>query len=438
MASKINKTEILAKFFDDGVYTALFADGAVSAACGYANGQQAYVVYQNGEAVTVKDVEKNIKVLEMAAQTGNPVVTFYNSVGAKLEEGLDVLGASAKLNATIAKVSGVIPQLAVVVGVCGATSALAAANADVCIMAEGAELFFTAPFVSLAKGDKSEAGTAAAAVKAGVAAMSAKTAEEAAEMAAHVVGLLPANNLTGPAVFEYEAPAAAFGTEKEVAKIAATLIDKDSALEMYAGFGDSAHTCLATINGDAVGVVVTGKELCHQAVAKIARFVRLCDAFSVPVLTVVDTDGFTQSAAEDNAGGIRKAARLAAVYADATTVKVAVLSGKAVGPVYTALANADLKVAVTGCTVSAVAPNVAVSVLYKAEIEASDNIAATTNAKAAEYAATVCSAENAVACGVADMVCDAANVRGTVVAAMDLLATKRATRLPKKHGNMAL
>ena len=114
MASKSTKGEILAKFFDDGEYTALFADGAVSAACGYAAGQQAYAVYQNGEAVTVKDVEKNIKVLEMAAQTGCPVVTFYNSVGAKLAEGLDVLTASAKLNAQIAKVSGVVPQVAVV------------------------------------------------------------------------------------------------------------------------------------------------------------------------------------------------------------------------------------------------------------------------------------------------------------------------------------
>ena len=154
MASKSNKGEILAKFFDDGEYTALFADGAVSAACGYAAGQQAYAVYQNGEAVSVKDVEKNIKVLEMAAQTGCPVVTFYNSVGAKLAEGLDVLTASAKLNATIAKVSGVIPQIAVVTGVCGGTSALSAANADVCVMAEDAELFFTAPFTSAAKGDK--------------------------------------------------------------------------------------------------------------------------------------------------------------------------------------------------------------------------------------------------------------------------------------------
>ncbi len=100
----------------------------------------------------------------MAAQTGCPVVTFYNSVGAKLAEGLDVLTASAKLNAQIAKVSGVIPQVAVVLGVCGGTSALSAANADVCIMAEDAELFFTAPFTSAAKGDKvADAGSAAAA-----------------------------------------------------------------------------------------------------------------------------------------------------------------------------------------------------------------------------------------------------------------------------------
>ena len=422
MASKSNKGEILAKFFDDGEYTALFADGAVSAACGYAAGQQAYAVYQNGEAVSVKDVEKNIKVLEMAAQTGCPVVTFYNSVGAKLAEGLDVLTASAKLNATIAKVSGVIPQIAVVTGVCGGTSALSAANADVCVMAEDAELFFTAPFTSAAKGDKVPgAGTA-----------------EAAEKAAHIVGLLPANNLTGPAIFEFEQPTSVLSAGAAPEKAAAALIDKDSAVELYAGFGKHVYTAFATIGGNAVGIVATGETLCHNCVAKASRFVRLCDAFSVPVLTIVNTNGFAPSATDDIAGGIREAARLAATYADATTAKVALLSGKAVGPVYTALANADLKIAVNGCTVSALEPNAAVSVLYKAEIDASDNIIAATNAKAAQYTAEVCSAANAVAAGAADMTCDAANARASVVAAFELLSTKRAARLPKKHGNMAL
>ena len=146
MASKINQKEILARFYDDGVSTALFKQGAVSAAFGCAGGQQVYTIWQNGEALGAKDVEKVVRLLGLAAETGCPVVTFYNSVGAKLAEGLDALTASAKLNAAVAKVSGVTPQVAVVLGVCGGTSALAAANADVCIMAEGAELFFTPPF----------------------------------------------------------------------------------------------------------------------------------------------------------------------------------------------------------------------------------------------------------------------------------------------------
>ena len=439
MASKIDKREILAAFFDDGEYSALFADGAVSAAYGWASGQQAYAVYQDGRAVTVKDVEKIIRVLQMAAVTGNPVVTFCNSVGACLEEGLDVVTACARWNAEVARVSGVVPQIAVVTGVCAGTAALAAANADVCIMAEDAELFFTAPFTSAAAGDKLEgAGTTAAAARAGVAAMTAKTAAEAAEMAAHIVGLLPANNLTGPAVFEFEGPAAAFAAGSEPAKAAEAIVDAGSALEFYAGFGKKVYTALATVNGNAVGIVATGRELCHNCVSKASRFVRLCDAFSVPVVTIVDTDGFVKSCSDDVAGGIREAARLTATYADATTARVAVLAGKAVGPVYTAFAPADLKIAVTGCTVAPVDPKVAVSVLYKAEIDASDNIVSATNAKAAAYAAEVCGAAGAVAAGAADLSCDAAGVRGAVVAALDMLATKRASRLPKKHGNMAL
>jgi len=438
MASKINKEEILAKFYDEGEYTTLFADGAVGAMYGCANGQPAYAVYQSGAAVTVKDVEKNVKVLEMAAATGCPVVTFYNSVGAKLEEGLDVLNAAAKLNAAIAKVSGVIPQVAVVTGVCGATSALAAAAADVCIVAEGAELFFTAPFTSAAQGDKVEAaGSAAAAAKAGVAALTAPNAAEAAELAAHIVGLMPANNLTGPAVFEFEAPDEAFAAA-DPAKAVAALADKGSVLELYAGYGKKVVTAFATVGGSAVGLVATGEQLCHNCVAKASRFVRLCDAFSIPVVTVVSTEGFIKSCTDDIAGGIREAARLAGTYADATTAKVCLLAGKAVGPVYTAFANADLKIAMQGCTVSALEPNVAVSVLYKAEIEASDSIANATRAKAAEYAATVCSAAAAVEAGAADLLCDAAGARAAVIAALDMLATKRASRLPKKHGNMAL
>ena len=151
---KLGAGEVLSAFFDEGVYTPLMAPGAVQVAHGYAGGQPVYAVCQNGQALTVKDVGKQIKALELAVTTGCPVVTFYDAPGALLEEGLEVLNAFSALNGAIARASGVVPQIAVVTGVCGASAALAAASADVCVMAEDAELFFTAPFTSAARGDK--------------------------------------------------------------------------------------------------------------------------------------------------------------------------------------------------------------------------------------------------------------------------------------------
>ena len=429
MAIATTGKDVLAKFFDEGAYSALYADGAVTAAFGSANGTPVYAVCQTGAAVAEKDTEKVVKVLDMAAKTGNPVVTFYNSVGAKLEEGLAALSGSAAVAAAVAKVSGVVPQVAVVTGVCGVSK-------------EG-ELFLTAPFTSAAAGDKLEgAGSAEFAAKAGVAAIVVDSAEEAAAKAAELVGLLPANNLAGPAVFEPSAPAGTLNLAKYCpVEAAASIADANSAVELYAGYGKTVYTALATVAGNVVGIVATkGAEdvLCRNCVSKAARFVRLCDAFSIPVVTLVNTDGFVKSASDDMAGGLREAARLAGTYADATTAKVAVITGKAVGVAYTALANADLTIAVEGCTVAPLDPKAAVTVLYKDELENGTNIAADTAKLAARYAADVCSAAAAVEAGLADMAVPAAGVRAAVVSALDMLSTKRTQRLPKKHGNMSL
>jgi len=438
-ATKPGKAELLAAFFDDGVYTSLFADGAVDAAYGCANGQTVYVVYQNGGALDVQDIQKNVRVLKMAAETGSPVVTFYNSVGAKLTGGLDLLNANSRLTAQIAKVSGVVPQLAVITGTCAGTSAIHAAAADLCVMAQDAELFLNAPFNA---GDKvKDAGSADFASRAGVAAVVAPDAVQAAAQAAKIVGMMPANNLAGPALFDAAAPKSAINPAQYTAAGAIeALADRESAIELYSGYGKNIVTALATMNGSVVGILATEKKsLCHKCTAKAARFVRLCDAYSIPVVTVVNTDGFVKSEGDDQAGGIRQAARMAGVYAEATTAKVAVLLGEAVGPTYTVFAaSADWRIAVQGCTVAPLAPEAAVTVLYKEEIFASDNIVNETKAKAAAYAKEACSAQAAVAGGAADAVANAADVRNMAVQALDMLATKRAVRLAKKHGNITL
>ena len=302
-ANKPGKAEILAAFFDDGTYSPLFTDGAVSAAYGCANGQNTYVVFEDGSPVGVQDIEKNIRVLEMAAETGAPVVTFYDSTGAKLEGGLDLLNANARLTAEIARVSGVVPQVAVVTGTCAGTNAINAAAADVCVMAEDAELFLNAPFN--AEDKVANAGSAAFAAKAGVAAVTAADAVAAAKQAASIVALLPANNLAGPALFDFAAPSKALDLVKySAADVIAALADEGSTVELYAGYGKNIVTALATINGSAVGILATEKAaLCHKCTAKAARFVRLCDAYSIPVVTVVNTEGFGKSEGDDQAGG---------------------------------------------------------------------------------------------------------------------------------------
>ena len=424
-ANKPGKEAILAAFFDEGNYSPLFPDGAVSAAFGCANGQSVSAVCQNGDPVGAADLDKTTRGLKMAAETGNPVVTFYNSTGAKLEGGLELLNANSRLTAEIARISGVVPQVAVVTGTC--------------IMAADAELFLTAPFN--AEDKVKAAGSAEFAAKAGVAAIVEEDAIKAASAAARVVGMLPANNLAGPAVFDFEAPAAALNLVKYDAKSAAEAIaDAGSLTELYAGYGRNIYTALGSVNGQAVGIVATAKgTLCHKCTAKAARFVRLCDAYSIPVVTVVNTEGFVKSEGDDQAGGIRQAARMAGVYAEATTVKVAILAGEAVGPIYTVFAaSADWRIAVDGCTVAPLAPETAATVLYKDEIFASDNIQQATKQKAAAYKAEQCSAVAAVANGAADAAVKAADVRAAAAQALDMLATKRTTRLPKKHGNITL
>ena len=444
MAIATSGKDMLAKFFDEGAFTTLYADaqGAVTAAFGSANGQPVYAICQNGAALAAKDTQKALKVMDMAVKTGNPVVTFYNSVGAKIEEGLAALTASADMAAAVAKLSGVVPQIAVVTGVCGAGAALAAAGADLCIMAKGAELFLTAPFTSDAQGDKlAGAGSAAFAAKAGVAAIVTETAEDAAAKAAELVGILPSNNLASPAVFEPSAPAASLNLAKYCPKEAASsVLDANTAIELFTGFGNNVYTALGTVAGNVVGVVATvaGETLCRGCVSKASRFVRLCDAFSIPAITLVNTDGFKPSCTEDVTGGLREAARLAGTYADATTAKIAVITGKAIGTAYTAFACADVTIAVNGCVIAPVDPKVAATVLCKTELDASNNIDAATAKLAAAYAADFCSAAAAVDAGVADFAVDAAAVHATVVSALDMLSTKRMQRLPKKHGNMSL
>ena len=445
MASgKIGSDGLMTAFFDAGSCTALLeGEGAVSAAYGMAGGQGVYVVCQKGVAMGVEDISSCRRIQRLASKTGCPVVTFYDSPGLKLESGLGTLDAARRLTGSTAKLSGVVPQIAVVTGVCGATSSMAAASADLCIMAKEGRLFLTPPFLSAAAGEKKEnAGGADSAVKAGVASAVADSAEDAARLAARLVALLPRNNLAEVPCFEYEHSGAAFPAAYSAQSAIDALADSQSAVELFAGFGSGVTTALATVEGRTAGILATGgQDVCmgYECAAKAARFARLCDAYSIPLVTVLNSGGFCVSSESDEAGTIREAARLASTFADATCAKVAVLSGKTYGPLYAAMGSADLTIAMQGSVTAPVAATAAVSVLYKEELQESNKPVEAATAEAAKlYEEEVVSAKALLKAGLADFVADGATVRGQVAAALDILATKRAQRMPKKHGNMPL
>ena len=320
--------------------------------------------------------------------------------------------------------SGVVPQMSVIAGTCAGSAAIVACSADFVVITDDGELY-TAPGKDI-KGEDAVAN--------GTAAVSAKDDKAAMEAVKKLIAVLPANNISAPPMFEFaETGKAASGTAEE---IAAAVADADSVTELSAGFGTSSYTAIATIGGSAVGIAATNKssgKLTSDDCAKLARFVRTCDAFSIPVLTYIDTEGFAADAC------VRDMAKVSNAYAEATTLKVSVVSGKAYGAAMAAFGagNADVTYAYPEAVIAPIAPVAAVEFLWHDKLKGAANLSEERNKLAAQYADENASAFDAAAKGCVDGIISAEEARAKIIAILELMNGKRMTkRLPKKHSNM--
>lgn len=425
------------------------ADGGPSGVvCGFGAvfGSPVYVFAQDGGgggAVGAVHAAKIAKLYDLALKTGVPVVGIYDSNGARVSEGAGALSAYGDILQRVNNLSGVVPQLALVLGTCAGTSALLACSADFVIMSEQAEFFMAPPSLSA---DAPGAGSARNAAAAGVAHIVCADDEAACSQARRLLAALPLNNLASPPYCDYTDPAAgaltalSAGIETaDPAEIVANICDEGSAVELLAGFGKSVYTAIATMAGIACGCVATrpGK-LDADSCAKIAKVVSVCDCYQLPVLTFVNTSGFAPSAKAELCGSVRDMARLAHVYAEATTAKIAVVTGEAYGAAYVALccrpSAADYTVAWPGATISALEPRTAVAFQYADRITAGR----TREQVEEDYANNEASPLEAAACGAIDDVIDPAVTRPALLAALDLLSAKRVSRNPKKHSNIPM
>lgn len=407
----------LEKLFDQGTFLELDGLAAKEVVIGFGSvdGAPAYAFAQdstvNGGAIGRAQAEKIAKVYDLAIKTGAPVVGVYDSHGAYLKEGADMMAALGDLVMKASRLSGVVPQISLIAGVCGGSAALMASMADLVVKSDKGELFLTA---------HEEAEKAA-----GVVHVEAENEEDAIASVRSLINLLPINNLSIAPVADAAEATGSEGLE--------SVVDAGSMVELLDGFGDNVTAGLARVAGNAAVVADIHGQLDADSSVKLARMVRMADAFSLPVVTLVDCEGFDT---------VREAAKVAHTYAEATTPKVTVITGAAVGAAYMALAGkaagADVVFAWPQAVVSAMKPEAAVEVLWNDKLAQMKDPLKERAQLVQEYKDTEATPFDAAEAGYIENVIEPAETRANVVAALDMLAGKRVATLPRKHSNMPL
>ncbi|MBE6741978.1 MAG: carboxyl transferase [Ruminococcaceae bacterium] len=422
----------LQSLFDGGEFTPIDAfakstdgDAEVDAGFGLIGGNAAYAFAQNADensgAITVAACAKIKKVYELAEKTGCPVIGIYDSNGVKLTEGFEVLSAYGDLVKASSRISGVIPQISIIAGACIGTSALIANMADVVIALEDADFYLTAPSEQTVN-DSSEDGIVDIIVK---------DIDEAVNKAACVLSVLPSNNLEIGGIFEAADSVAVPSEDMDYTQIANAIADSGSVIELKSNYGCNVFTALASVGGEAVGIISFGeKELCVCCAYKAEALVKLCDAFSIPIITIANGNGFKHG---KESQVLISATKLVSAYASATCPKISLVTKEAVGGAYIILAgkgaNADLTFAWDNAVISPLETESAVAFLWGSRLADGES----REELIKEYKETVGSAFTAAACGAVDDVFTPEETRAKLFAVLDMLAGKRETTIPRKH-----
>lgn len=422
----------LEALFDDGVFTeidafAKSANGDIEAAAGFGTvgGTCVYAFSQDvtadSGAISVAQCAKLKKVYDMAAKTGCPVIGIYDSNGLKLTEGFEALNAYGEILKASASVSGVVPQISIVAGACLGTTALMANMADVVVAVEDADFYITAP----------SKVTAAESAQAGTVDVLAKDFDEAAQKVKELVALLPSNNLDTVPVFDFTAPEAFADENSDAMALICAAADANSVFEIKKEYAKNVITAFGTVMGSTVGFVAYGgKALCPNCSYKAEAFIKLCDAYNIPIVTFVNADGLKR---EKENQMLIAATKLTSALAAATCPKISVVTGSAVGTAYIALAgrgaNADVVYAWDTAVLSPLEVDSAVAFLYNDRLANGESREALAN----EYKENLASPFTAAACGAVDDVFVPAETRAKIITALDMLAGKREATLPRKH-----
>ncbi len=434
---------------------------------GQVNGRLVYAYAQDftviGGSLGEMHAQKIWKVLDNALKVGAPVVGINDSGGARIQEGVNSLCGYGGIFYRNTIASGVIPQISVIMGPCAGGAVYSPALTDFTFMVDKtSKMFITGPkVIKSVTREEVSAETLGGAMThnrvSGVATFLAENDEAALESVKKLLGYLPSNNTETAPVYETnddpnrlipelnslipESPNKPY----DIHDLITLLVDNGDFLEYQPYYAVNMVTCFARMNGRSIGIIANQPKMLAgcldiNASDKAARFVRTCDAFNVPLLTLVDVPGFLPGTGQEYGGIIRHGAKLLYAYSEATVPTVTVITRKAYGGAYIAMCSkhlgGDMVMAWPTAEIAVMGPVGAANVVFEKEIGAAPDPEAARAEKLREYNAEFATPYKAAELGYVDDVIEPATSRPRIIDAFNMLASKRETRPPKKHGNM--
>jgi acetyl-CoA carboxylase carboxyltransferase component len=445
-----------------------YTDGVVTG-YGKIDGRTVYVFAQDftvmGGSVGEAHGRKIANLLELARKTGSPVIGLNDSGGARIQEGVDSLAGYGLIFHQNVQASGVIPQISVILGPCAGGAVYSPAITDFIFMVEKtAHMFITGPEVVKAVTHQEVSfdelgGANVHRTRSGVAHFTAPDEETLLNHVRWLLSFLPSNNLTSPPWRPPEDDAARETPELadlvpldpqkpyDVREVIHCIVDNGEFLEVQEEYAPNLVIGFARLDGHPVGIVanqpfVLAGVLDIDASDKGARFIRFCDAFHIPIVTLVDTPGFLPGTDQEHGGIIRHGAKLAYAYSEATVPKVTLILRKAYGGAYIVMGSkhlgGDINLSWLNAEIAVMGPEGAVNILYSKELKASPDAETRRRELIEEYRSRLATPLLAANHGYLDDIIEPAESRQRLIVALDVLRQKRAPVPARKHGNIPL
>ncbi len=452
---------------DFGMDEQRFPGDGVVAGFGKISGRRVAVFAQDftvlGGSFSEVQSQKITRIQDLALDSGIPIIGLNDSGGARIQEGVRSLAAYGEVFTRNVLSSGVIPQISLILGPCAGGSVYSPALTDFVIMAQNTSfMFITGPEVIKAvTGEEVNfndlGGTMVHNAKSGVAQLIAEDETQAIELTKLLLSYLPQNNTEDPPqVARYDSPdrieeslnsviPADENEPYDMHEVIEAIVDRHSFLEVHPYYARSALVGFARLDGYPVGIVAN--QPAHLAGVldidssdKIARFVRICDAFNLPVITFVDTPGYLPGVDQEHYGIIRHGAKVIFAFCEATVPKISIVTRKAIGGAYIAMSSrqmrCDLAFAWPSAQIAVMGADGATRILRRRDIAASSDPKAVEQKFIQEYREKFFNPYTAANMGQIDEVIEPKETRPRLIRALEVLRTKVKQNPPKKHGLM--